>query len=203
MGDMVLRAWNARKGKLEHDFAILGWVLSVDPRVRDDVRVRMRGDHRDAVNRLIVKLHVAPCPNRDAVGLSNDELVRIFWKEYKDFDKRRGKFANRSWWNSPDCCGGRSHTWHEMHSEPRTVVLGFMGCRGTSKSAGMGTAERSWGDVKTIKDGKRSHMGDGSTEKRAIVYTTARVNEARIRQQALEKIDCSEPDAMFGDADLK
>ena len=63
MGDMVLCAWNARKGKLEHDFAILGWVLSVDPRVRDDVRVRMRGDHRDAVNRLIVKLHVAPCPN--------------------------------------------------------------------------------------------------------------------------------------------
>ena len=67
----------------------------------------------------------------------------------------------------------------------------------------MGTTEHSWGDVKTIKDGKRSHMGDGLTEKRAIVYTTARVNEARIRQQALEKIDCSEPDAMFSNADLK
>ena len=67
----------------------------------------------------------------------------------------------------------------------------------------MGTAERLWGDVKTIKDSKRSHMGDGSTEKRVIVYTTARVNEARIRQQVLEKIDCSKPDAMFGNADLK
>ena len=67
----------------------------------------------------------------------------------------------------------------------------------------MGTAERSWGDVKTIKAGKQLYMGDKSPEMRAIIYTTAKVNEARIRQHALERIDCSDPDALFGDADIK
>ena len=133
---MVLSAWKARKGKLEHDFAILGWVLSVDPRVREDIRHRMRRDNRDAVDSLIIKLHVSPCPNRDAVGLSNKKLIQIFCKEYKDFDKRRGKFAASAWWNSPDCCGGRSYAWHEMYSEPHTTVLGYMGCRALQRMEG-------------------------------------------------------------------
>ena len=37
---------------------------------------------------------------------------------------------------------------------PFTKVLGFVAYRVTSKVLGIGAAERSWGDAKTIKSGK-------------------------------------------------
>jgi hypothetical protein len=40
-----------------------------------------------------------------------------------------------------------------------------------------------------------------STEKQAILYSTARIQEARIKQAALEKIDAKGKDAMWGDDD--
>ena len=80
-------AWAARKGKLEHDWAILGWVLSVDPEVRVDVYKRITGNHRDAVERLIVKLHThpSPNPNRESQGMGNDELIRTFGMSTRPF----------------------------------------------------------------------------------------------------------------------
>jgi len=53
---------------------------------------------------------------------------------------------------------------------PYTIVLGFVGFRVTSKLCGIGPAERSWGRVKNIKTGKRSHMSGESTEKREEEY---------------------------------
>ena len=40
-----------------------------------------------------------------------------------------------------------------------------------------------------IKTGKRGHIKDESIEKRAILYSTAKMNEARIRNAAMEKLD--------------
>ena len=48
-----------------------------------------------------------------------------------------------------------------------------MDCRLTSKNIGIGSAERSWGDVKTIKSGNRSALGSENSEKQSIVYTSA------------------------------
>ena len=52
-------------------------------------------------------------------------------------------------------------------------VLGFVACRLTSKILGIGSAERSWGDVKTIKSVYRSAPGSEISEKQSIVYTSA------------------------------
>ena len=41
--------------------------------------------------------------------------------------------------------------WHQEYSLPFTKVLVFVACIVTSKVLGIGAAERSWGDVKTIK----------------------------------------------------
>ena len=82
-------------------------------------------------------------------------------------------------------------------------VLGFVGCRVTSKVLGIGAAERSWGALKDIKSGKRAHMGEESVEKRTILYTTARINDARNRQEARERLDAPSDDAIFGDDDIK
>ena len=57
---------------------------------------------------------------------------------------------------SKDIRDGNSHLWHQKYSLPFTKVICFVACRVTSKVLGIGVTERSWGDVKTIKSGKRS-----------------------------------------------
>jgi len=44
-GRTVLFHWNRRRKKIEHEYAIAGWALSVVGEVRIDVRERMRGEH--------------------------------------------------------------------------------------------------------------------------------------------------------------
>ena len=58
----------------------------------------------------------------------------------------------------------------------------FVLCRVTSKVLWIGAAERSWGDVKTIKSGKRSDIISYVSEKQNIVYTSAGIESARIEQ---------------------
>ena len=70
--------------------------------------------------------------------------------------------------------------WYQKHSLSSTTVLGFVAYRVTSKILGIGSAERSWGDVKTIKSGKRSALGSDISEKHSIVYTSACIEEASI-----------------------
>ena len=77
---------------------------------------------------------------------------------------------------------GNSHLWHQKYSPPFTKVLDFVACRVTSKVLGIGAAERSWGDVKTIKSGKRSAISSDVSEKQSIVYTSACIESAGIEQ---------------------
>ena len=70
------------------------------------------------------------------------------------------------------------------------------------QSLGIGSAERAWGDPSAIKTGNRSHMGERSTKMRSIIYTAARVNEARIRNKEMERIDAEGPGSIFGDDDI-
>ena len=73
----------------------------------------------------------------------------------------------------------------------------------TSKVCGIGAAERAWGDLKDIKSGKHSNLSGETVEKRAVLYTSARINDARIKWEEMEKIDTVGPNAMFEDDDLK
>ena len=79
--------------------------------------------------------------------------------------------------------------------------MGIVACRSTSNHLGIGSAERSWGDVKHLKTDKRSHLSADKTEKQSVLYTTARIEEARMKHKA-EKIDAKSGDALFGDDDL-
>ena len=97
---------------------------------------------------------------------------------------------------------GRSHKWHYKYSKPYTVVLGFVACRVCSKVLGIGMAERAWGSLKIIKDGRRSHMNGTSTEMRSIVYTSARLEQQQILREENERIDTERENNMFGDDDL-
>ena len=200
---MVLRCWMARLPVLQTDDAIAGWMLCVMPEVRQDVAERRTGAHRDAVNRVVRRMHKVPNPNKSVLDMEEDDIVQLFWTEYKLFERKLQHYAESWRWKSNWVRQGKSHLWHEQHSLEYTKVLGFVACRRTSDGTGIGEAERAWGAVKEIKSGKRSHMGGPTTEKRAIVFSTARVAEAKIRQQAMERIDAEGEYAMFCDDDIK
>ncbi len=114
----------------------------------------------------------------------------FFWKEYNAFLKKLTPFHVKAHWNSPYMTQGQScWLWHKQYLLPYTKVLGFVLCRVTSKVLGIGAAERSWGKLKDINLGHRSHIGDESVEMRTILYTTARVNDARLRSNG--EVGCS------------
>ena len=56
----------------------------------------------------------------------------------------------------------------------------FFSLQGNFKILGIGSLERSWGDVKKIKSGKRSALGSEIYERQRIVYTSACIEESRI-----------------------
>ena len=73
----------------------------------------------------------------------------ISWTEYTDFDNNNVSFYGDGFiWKSKDIRYGNSHLCHQKYSLPFTKV--FFACRVTSKVLGIGAAESSWGDVKTI-----------------------------------------------------
>ncbi len=53
----------------------------------------------------------------------------------------------------------------------------------TSKRLDIGAGERSWSDVRMIKDRKRSNLSGDSLEKRAIMYTSDHLEEARTHSE--------------------
>jgi hypothetical protein len=62
------------------------------------------------------------------------------------------------------CC------WHHTWMLPRTKVLGKLACLVLSKIIGMGTAKRTWKQVKKIKYGDRANLGNEVTAKITNVY---------------------------------
>ena len=140
-------------------------MLSIIPEIMADVKERMCGEHRDAAERVITKLYAHD------VEADMDKKIDTFWNEHKDFCNRTGVFAKQNRWNVEDIRKWNSHLWHEKYSLPYTEVLGFIACRVTSKILGIGSAERSWGDVKHLKSNKRSHLSGDKIEKQAILYS--------------------------------
>ena len=205
LGDAVLFAWEKRKKRLEHAYAVTAWTLSLVPEIRIDCLERLSTDTGELwrmVDEVVSRLHYPPCPNKKVVNKTIDEILDIFWKEFKHFTYKTGPYSYRSSrFENDDALSGRSYLWHEMHSLPFTEVLGFVACRTTSKRLGIGSAERSWSDVKTIKNGKRANIGGDTLEKRAILYTSAKLEEAQILRNSSKLND---PDYdVFGDDDIK
>ena len=71
---------------------------------------------------------------------------------------------------------------HQKYSLPCTNILGFFACRVTSKVLRIGAAERSWGDVKTIKSGKISAIISDVSQKQSIFNTSEYIESSRTKQ---------------------
>ena len=102
-------------------------------------------------------------------------MISFVRSKYEDSRNWRGVFDRLDRFRSKEARAGKSNMWHERYSLPYTKVLGFVACRVTSKNGGIGVCERNWGDVKQIASGKRFSLSGASIEKRATIYTTARL----------------------------
>ena len=81
-----------------------------------------------------------------------------------------------------------------MYSIQYTTVLRYVACGVTSKLFGIGPAERSWGRVKQVQDGKRSHfsLSGESTEKRSILFVSSKKLQAQIHCGMHGTVECDE-----------
>ena len=153
------------------------------PHIREDVFRNAQNNQHIQVNNVIKSLFVG------STGKELHETLAMFWSEYTNFNHKNYPFdSNKFIWNSKNIRDGNSHLWHHKHSLMSTKVLGFVACKVTSKILGIGSAERSWGDIKTMKLGNRSSLGSDIYDKQIIVYTYNCIKEALIGR-TLSQID--------------
>ena len=175
LSSSVFKLWQKIQIHINTDFTVTGCMLCVITHIHKYAKDNSDSDNRKNVNNFIKTLFN---------GLPEDEIdvtQDIFCTEYTEFDNKIGSFdADEFIRKIKDIRDGNSHLWHQKYSLPCTKVLGFVACRVTSKVIGIGAAERSWGDVKTIKSGKRSVISSDVSEKQSIVYTSTCIESARI-----------------------
>ena len=205
LGDLVMDRWLDRKTLLDTNYAMAGWMLCVQPDVMDDVVVRTAtGKEHEAMELVIEKLHYPPCPNKsiEMRGKTMSHIKDCFWNEYRCFTERLYPFNRPGRFLTDDAIQGRSYAWHKKYSLPYTEVLGYVACRVCSKPLGIGMAERAWGDLKSIKHGKRARLGGESTEMRSIIYTSANLTQKKAQQVENDRIGRN-ANNMFGEDDMK
>ena len=199
LSSKLLSTFDKRTNKtLIHGFSVTAWILSVAPEIRADVNSCFsKTIHEPLVEEVITKLF-AHDPN-----VILHEVIHSFWQQWKEFRHETGPYGKRNMWNVSDARDGNSAAWHAHYSHDRddTRVLGYVACRVTSKVIGMGAAEHSWADTKSIMTNKRLKMTSDKTEKLAIISTSTKLSNTRIERQALEKADSKDKRALWGDED--
>ena len=152
---VISKLWFERDKHTNTDYALYGWMICVIPHIVKDVFKNSNRKHINQVNTVIKTLF----------GGSHEkelhETLDTFWSKYTHFNHNNYPFESKNFiWSSKDIRGGNSHLQHQKYSLISTKVLVFVACGVTSKMLGVGSAERSCGDVKTIKSGKVSALGN-------------------------------------------
>lgn len=111
-------------------------------------------------------------------------------------------FADRDHiWNSTDVKNGMAYMWHYRNSYRFTKLFGKLACRVTSKILGIGSAERSWGDVKHLKTNKRAHLSGDRVKKQATIFGSSCMEKADLKQSYKESN--TKPYQYWSDDDLQ
>jgi hypothetical protein len=133
-------------------------------------------------------------------------LINTFWKEFDDFQsKNKGAYLHRDYIfkNHPDLINNKVHLWHKQETLPYTDIFGSFACRVCSKILGIGSAERSWGDVKHNKSGKRSHLSSERVKKQATIFGKSCIELAKYQRMEKLKDVTTTPLKDWDDDDFK
>ncbi len=112
----------------------------------------------------------------------------MFWTEFEDFQAKTGPYEHREYifCNHLDINEERVYICHNKETLRYTKKFGKYACRVTSKILGIGSAERSWGDVKHLKSNKRSHMSADRIKKQATIFGASCIEQATILRKKEE-----------------
>lgn len=181
LGQRVVNLWMKRRERLVTDMAIVGWMLCPMPLVHADATQNTTLTEKSAFKRFVKKWY---CSGMVDNSQEYCDFMSRFENELYEFRTKSGKYDEPYIWNEndPDLLQGRSHHWHHKHSLIRTTYLGKTACRICSKLVGMGSAERSWGDVKHLKSSKRSHLSSQAVEKQATIYGASCMVDAQLKR---------------------
>ncbi len=84
---------------MEHAYAVTVWALSILPDIKADYMECLstdNGDLRKLIDEVVSRFHHPPCPNKKVASKSIDEIIDIFWKEFKHFTYRTGPYSYQS-----------------------------------------------------------------------------------------------------------
>lgn len=90
---MIQQSWSKRKHGLEHDYALIGWVLSLLPEIHEDIAERLGSETRMVIERFVAKLPVPPNPNPQMSEESLEIKLDIFWKDSDHFQNKTGPYG--------------------------------------------------------------------------------------------------------------
>jgi hypothetical protein len=97
----------------------------------------------------------------------------------------------------------RVYIWHKKETLRFTQIFGKFACRVCSKILGIGSAERSWGDVKHLKVNKRSHLSGERVKKQATIFGTSCIELAKYQRIQDTKDVSTTPLKIWTDEDFK
>ena len=203
LGEKISLFWKKRCQKLITPLSLAAWFCSPSAEIRNDVRTfEQEGNRRETgTNRLEIEAVIAKVfyPMRDE---ELGRVIRTFWGEWNQFQTQQGPSYSRAFiWESEEVKQGNDHLWHKLYSIPFTEVFGRVACRVCSKPLGCGNAERSWGVVKHLKSGKRSHLSASKSQKQATVYGASSYDRARAKE-SLEERNGLMVETRWTDADM-
>ena len=183
-GALIYQCWRKRALQLSSDYAIAGWLLSVDPDIWEDAK-KYRQEHAAALKRVAEKLYSHICP----IYLKL-KYVQQTMHQFTLFRNRLFPYDNEQLWNSPLCSAGDSHLWHANFSSVIPArELTYVACKVCSKVLGIGSCERAWGAAKAQKDGQRTCLSAKALEKTATLYGAHSMQCSLARAKKMEEWD--------------
>jgi hypothetical protein len=132
-------------------------------------------------------------------------MINVFWTEFDEFHDKNGIYENREYIfkNHADLVNNKVFIWHKKETLHYTKIFGAFACRVCSKILGIGSAERSWGDVKHLKVNKRAHLSGERVKKQATIFGTSCIELARYQRTLYLKDASSTPLKVWTDDDFK
>ena len=154
-----MASWKHRRASLVHDASVSAWMLSPNPVVMKDVKEAMDQPEWDQCIRrlesLAIKLLMRDMGVKDREERQG-KLLEQLNNELQQFHDHTGPWGGRPHiWESEHLVNGKSYLWHHVFSRG---LIRLLGRRVTSWILGIGSAERSWGDVKHIRGIKRRSL---------------------------------------------
>jgi hypothetical protein len=171
-GDQILKLWKIRESQLKSDYAVAGWILSVDCKIFDDAKNHTQEDV-DTLRRVASKLF-------SHLGKETENYVNKCMAQFTHFRHKDKCFANTDWWLVEYVHLGQSHLWHGNYTILYCKELAYVACKVTSKLLGIGNCERQWDKTKSCALGRHALMSSEKLKKQSIIYGAHCIENGRV-----------------------